>query len=98
MMSVIRLFADMKYQAFSILSRFGTFEGYARAVPAEVGFSVHCEKLYDDTIFTRLISFTRNFNTMTGKKLFVCVHTPHNPVTGFVMKNTGYFSGNFKET
>lgn len=80
----------VKYNVFELVSKFDTFKGYARSIPANVGLCVHCERTYDDAIYNKMLNFSRFFKHLTGKRLIVCVLTPLNPLLDRAMKNVGF--------
>ncbi|MFH1996797.1 MAG: hypothetical protein ABIJ27_07400 [Candidatus Omnitrophota bacterium] len=80
----------LKYASFGIASKIDVFRGYGRIVPATVGLSVHCEKLYDGAIYAKLLRFSNFYRELTGRKLIVCAHSPRNPVTSYVMRLIGF--------
>jgi len=94
---MLRMMRNIKYITFETLSKVAPLKGFDRSEPAVVGFSVHCEKIYDGVIYRALLQFSKYFFGMTGKRLIVCTHSPLNPVTQYVIKNIGLKEAEYKE-
>ncbi|MCX5677985.1 MAG: hypothetical protein NTY76_02635 [Candidatus Omnitrophica bacterium] len=60
-----------------------------RQAPARINFCIHTEMLYDEKISGTLLGFSRDFTNLTGKKIAVCVSTPHCPAVKIAIDRIG---------
>ncbi len=52
----------------------------SRQAPSYANFCVHTEMLYDRKIYQPLLEFSRDFNSLTGRRITICVTTPLSPL------------------
>lgn len=60
-----------------------------RRIPARINFCIHTEVLYDAKIYDALLIFSKDFLSLTGKRLVVCVSTPVCPLVKAELDRTG---------